>query len=143
MADERPWYDAAFEADYLALYPHRDLAAARFEVGGLVERGLRGVVLDLGCGFGRHLLALRERGLEAFGLDRSRDLLARAHELEGGVLRGSFVRGDFRALPFRERVFDGVVLLFSSSATSRTRTTRVCSASARACSGPVAQSCST
>lgn len=114
MADERPWYDAAFEADYLALYPHRDLAAARFEVGGLVERGLRGVVLDLGCGFGRHLLALRERGLEAFGLDRSRDLLARAHELEGGVLRGSFVRGDFRALPFRERVFDGVVLLFSS-----------------------------
>jgi SAM-dependent methyltransferase len=114
MASERPWYDAAFEADYLALYPLRDLAAARFEAGALIERGLRGVVLDLGCGFGRHVLALRERGLEAFGLDRSLDLLAHAHELEGGVLRGRLVRGDSRALPFRERVFDGVVLLFSS-----------------------------
>jgi SAM-dependent methyltransferase len=114
MADERPWDDAAFEADYLALYPHRDLAAARFEAGALIERGLRGAVLDLGCGFGRHLLALRERSIEAFGLDRSLDLLARAHQLEGGRLRGRLVRGDFRSLPFHERTFGGVVMLFSS-----------------------------
>lgn len=113
-ADPEPWYDAAFEADYLALYPHRDLAAARFEVGGLLERGLRGVVLDLGCGFGRHLLALRERGLPAIGLDRSPALLAHGRELAHGVLRGALVRGDFRALPFRERAFGGVVMLFSS-----------------------------
>lgn len=114
MADERPWYDAAFEADYVALYPHRDLAAARFEVGGLVERGLRGAVLDLGCGFGRHLLALRERGFEALGMDRSEALLGLAARLEGGSLRGRLVRGDFRALPFRERGFDALVMLFSS-----------------------------
>ena len=114
MTGERPWYDAAFEADYVALYPHRDLAAARFEVGGLVERGLRGTVLDLGCGFGRHLLALRERGLEAVGMDRSEGLLGLARQLEGGALRGRLVRGDFRALPFRERSFDAVVMLFSS-----------------------------
>lgn len=114
MTSARPWYDAAFEADYLALYPHRDLPAARFEVGGLVERGLRGVVLDLGCGFGRHLLALRERGFDAVGLDRSEALLARAHGLADGALRGRLVRGDFRALPLRERCFDAVLMLFSS-----------------------------
>lgn len=114
VPEARPWYDAAFEADYLALYPHRDLAAARHEVGGLVERGLKGVVLDLGCGFGRHLLALRERSLEGFGLDRSAELLAHARELADGALRGRLVRGDFRVLPFQERAFDAVVMLFSS-----------------------------
>jgi SAM-dependent methyltransferase len=106
----RPWYDVAFEREYLAVYPHRDLAAARAEVAGLVARGVGGCVLDLGCGFGRHLLALRERGLAAVGLDRSADLLRHADP----SLAGHLVRGDFRALPFRARRFDAVLMLFSS-----------------------------
>ncbi len=115
MDAPRPWYDTAFEGGYLDLYPHRDLAAARAEVGGLVERGLlapgaRGRVLDLGCGFGRHLLALRERGIDATGLDRSLALLRRADPSLGGRL----VRGDFRALPWRARAFDALLMLFSS-----------------------------
>jgi SAM-dependent methyltransferase len=112
-SDQRPWYDAAFERGYLELYPHRDLAAARVEVAGLLERGLGaagGRVLDLGCGFGRHLQALRERGLEAFGLDRSLELLACA----APGLAGRLARGDFRALPFRARSFGSVLSLFSS-----------------------------
>ncbi len=110
MDDQRPWYDAAFEGGYLELYPHRDLAAARVEVAGLVERGIGGRVLDLGCGFGRHLLALRERGLDAFGLDRSRALLQRAVP----ELAGRLARGDFRALPFGSGAFQSVLMLFSS-----------------------------
>jgi SAM-dependent methyltransferase len=113
MSDQRPWFDAAFERGYLELYPHRDLAAARREVAGLVTRGLAaggGAVLDLGCGFGRHVQALRERGLDAFGVDRSRDLLAHA----GPALAGRLARGDFRALPFRSRSFRCVLSLFSS-----------------------------
>lgn len=106
----RPWFDTAFEVGYLDLYPHRDLAAARAEVEGLVARGVAGRVLDLGCGFGRHLAALRERGLEAFGLDRSLDLLRRVPP----SLRGRVARGDFRALPFAPRRFESVLMLFSS-----------------------------
>src|SRR5438093_502956 len=104
MDDQRPWYDAAFEGGYVEVYPHRDLAAARAEVAGLVARGVGsngGRVLDLGCGFGRHVLALRERGLDAFGLDRSLALLRRA----APSLAGRLARGDSRALPLRAGAF--------------------------------------
>lgn len=110
MDSPRPWYDTAFEDGYLDVYPHRDLAPARAEVAGLARRGLSGRVLDLGCGFARHLLALREHGFDAFGLDRSLALLGRA---EPG-LRGRLARGDFRALPFRGGAFDSALMLFSS-----------------------------
>lgn len=119
MAAE-PWYDTAFGRDYLAVYPHRDLAAARSEAAALVRGGLGGRTLDLGCGFGRHTLALRELGVEAFGLDRSAELLGRAPALEAGagaggrLLAGRLVRGDFRALPFAAGSLDSVCMLFSS-----------------------------
>jgi SAM-dependent methyltransferase len=121
MADPTPWYDRAFTRGYLDLYPHRDLPAARGEVAGLLENrpsglaaAFTGRVLDLGCGFGRHLLALREHGIDAWGLDRSGDLLDRARELADGGLAGRLVRADFRALPFPAASFGTVVMLFSS-----------------------------
>jgi len=109
------WFEAAFERGYLEVYPHRDLASARVEVGGRIARELSGRVLDLGCGFGRHSLAMLELGLEVYGMDLSADLLASAGALEGGTaLEGRLVRGDFRRPPFREGSFDAVVMLFSS-----------------------------
>ena len=125
MASERPWFESAFDAGYLSVYPHRDLPSARLEVGGLVERGVHGRVLDLGCGFGRHSLALREKRLDVFGLDLSSDLLGHAANferaqyeagnLEFGIrLDGRLVRGDFRGLPFQNQSFDSVLMLFSS-----------------------------
>ena len=119
MTSARPWYEAAFGRGYLAVYPHRDLAAARVEAAQLVAAGFTGRALDLGCGFGRHTLALRELGLEAFGLDRSAELLAHARALEcetrsRASLAGRLARGDFRWLPFGNATFDGVCMLFSS-----------------------------
>lgn len=112
---ERPWYERAFDLRYLELYPHRDLASARGEIAALHARGLAGRVLDLGCGFARHVLAMLEMEIEAFGLDRSIELLAHASTLEGrDRLHGRLVRGDFRSLPFRDGVFDFAVMLFSS-----------------------------
>jgi SAM-dependent methyltransferase len=110
-----PWYREAFRSGYLRVYPHRDLEAARGEVGHLIAHGLSGAILDLGCGFGRHSLAMREAGLDVFGLDLSAELLGHARALPGSAaLRGRLVRGDFRNLPFAAARFDTAVMLFSS-----------------------------
>ncbi|MEE9312572.1 MAG: class I SAM-dependent methyltransferase, partial [Planctomycetota bacterium] len=83
----------------------------REQVQQMLDSGLlpkRGKVLDLCCGAGRHLLPMREVGLDAVGLDLSRDLL------EHGQLQGVAVRGNAIALPFTDGVFDVVTNLFSS-----------------------------
>lgn len=112
---ETPWFEAAFRADYLAVYAHRDQASAAREVAFLIEQGLSGRVLDLCCGQGRHLIAMRSAGLDAHGLDLSHELLVRSPGLEGGAtVQGRIVRGDQRALPFASESHDAVALLFSS-----------------------------
>jgi SAM-dependent methyltransferase len=110
------WFESAFRADYLRVYPHRDLESARREVDFLIERGIGGRVLDLCCGFGRHSMLLSERGVRVTGLDLSFDLLRAASRLQGfdAHLAGRLVRGDAIRLPFRDASFDGVVNLFSS-----------------------------
>ena len=110
------WFEEAFRADYRRVYPHRDLEAARPEVRWLIEHGVRGRVLDLCCGFGRHTYLLAEQGVDVIGMDLSEELLASARGLEGHerFLAGRLVRGDARELPFRSDVFDGLVNLFSS-----------------------------
>lgn len=110
----KEWYREAFCADYLLRYGHRDAAQAAAEVNFLVSAvpltpALK--VLDIGCGAGRHLLALRERGIEAFGIDLSEDLLNSLAESSTGAQASA--RADMRALPF-EQVFDVAMLLFTS-----------------------------
>ncbi len=117
-----PWYVEAFRSDYREVYAHRNLAAAREEVRWLVEDVLaeaRGVVLDDCCGFGRHGVAMSERGLDVVGIDLSFDLLRGARELEeesdaAALLQGRLAQADMRALPFAEGVFGAVVNLFTS-----------------------------
>jgi len=110
------WYEDAFRADYRRVYPHRDLDAARPQASWLLAHGIRGRVLDLCCGFGRHSLLFAEAGLDVFGLDLSRDLLAAARELPNfeSRLAGRLVQADARELPFATRGFDSLVNLFSS-----------------------------
>lgn len=61
-------------------------------------------VLDVGCGPGRHALALAAKGVDVTGLDLS----ARFVELAAGAggEGAGFVRGDGRSLPFPDAVFD-------------------------------------
>jgi SAM-dependent methyltransferase len=66
--------------------------------------------LDLGCGTGRHTLALVEAGAQVAAVDQSSEMLARAR----GKLSGQpvcWVRQSFPgALPFRGRSFDLAVM---------------------------------
>jgi SAM-dependent methyltransferase len=110
-----PWYVTAFGGDYRTVYPLRDLESARREIAWAHGAGIRGRALDLCCGFGRHTLALRELGVEVFGLDLSPELLGDADRLGGEAsISGRLVRGDVRCLPFGAESFDSIVNLFSS-----------------------------
>jgi SAM-dependent methyltransferase len=111
MAKESPWFERAFAAEYLELYRHRSPEQGRAQVqqmlaAGLLPRG--GCVLDLCCGAGRHLHAMRDAGLDAVGLDLSMDLL------DAGKLQGYAVCADARRAPFADGLFDVVTNLFSS-----------------------------
>jgi SAM-dependent methyltransferase len=55
-----------------------------------------GPVLDVGCGAGRHVIALRERGVEAVGIELSRHAAALAEARGAVVIAGSIFD---RALP--------------------------------------------
>lgn len=112
---DRPpeWYRSWFGEEYLALYPHRDIEEARDGVT-LVLRVLGppdGLILDLACGSGRHLVEFERRGFPAVGLDLSAQLLRRAAD-EAPELR--LVRGDMRLLPFADAGFDMVTNFFTS-----------------------------
>lgn len=81
-----------------------------FLVGALeLEPGVR--VLDVGCGPGRHALALARRGIEVVGVDRSPDFLRLAREAaETEGLPVTFVELDVRDLAFEEE-FDAAICL--------------------------------
>jgi len=115
MSVPAEWFREWFGDAYLSLYPHRDEEEAAAGVRlflrhARLDAGAR--VLDLACGAGRHLERLRAGGLAATGMDLSAPLLADARSRRG--VRGALVRGDMRALPFREGAFDGLVNFFTS-----------------------------
>jgi ubiquinone/menaquinone biosynthesis C-methylase UbiE len=69
-----------------------------------------GRCLDLGCGTGHYVEAIRATGRTVIGLDRSADQLrlARRHA-------ATLVRGDAAALPFADRSFPTVVAMWIST----------------------------
>jgi SAM-dependent methyltransferase len=80
-------------------------------VDDILARG-RGCCLDLGCGDGRHLLALQRGGLDVVGLDISATALQRADRLLR--LHGCpapLLLGDILALPFAAGTLDVVCAL--------------------------------
>jgi len=117
-----PWYERSFGREYLNLYAHRTLSEARSDVRAIVKLispPREEPLLDLGCGAGRHLLALAELGFtKLVGLDLSEELLAVAAErlslgddVCGREVR--LLRADMRDIPFEDE-FATVLSLFTS-----------------------------
>ena len=69
-------------------------------------------VIDIGCGHGRHALALAERGVEVLGLDSSTALLNRARQLSVELRTPAhWIRADMRRLPIRSSVASAAMLM--------------------------------
>jgi len=107
------WFEQWFGEEYHALYPHRDDEDARRAVAlirSVVSWRPGDRILDLACGPGRHAAELDRLGGHVVGFDLSRAMLRRARERK----RARLVRGDMRALPFRDGSFALAVNLFTS-----------------------------
>jgi SAM-dependent methyltransferase len=98
---------ASDEADGLA--ETQAVAAAR--LAGCPEGG---DLLDVPCGYGRHVLPLARAGYRAVGVDRSEVLLAEARRRAGHERWPKLTRADYRELPFADGAFDAALNLFSS-----------------------------
>ena len=114
---DRPWYETAFDRDYLRVYAHRNEAAARKEVEFILSQTPARVhqrILDIACGPARHLIWFCSAAEFAVGVDRSADLLAEAATRLGSLsTKVKLVCADMRRLPFRSE-FTCATLLFTS-----------------------------
>lgn len=114
-----PWYVKSFGAAYMDLYAHRtdDEAAAQIKsLVELIDPNFEGPTLDLCCGAGRHLKALRELGMKQLtGLDLSHDLLEAADKSlnDGSGDRVEIIQGDMRKIP-QENYYENIFSLFTS-----------------------------
>src|SRR5215831_16145472 len=69
-------------------------------------------VVDVGCGHGRHALALAQHGPAVVGVEFAADLLTRARHLGAQLgARAHWVQGDMRRLPLRSAYFDAAIFM--------------------------------
>ncbi len=69
-------------------------------------------ILDLGCGFGRHLIYLVEQGFQVKGIDISQKAVQMTQEKLGEKgLKANVVQGDMKDLPFEDKGFDAVLAI--------------------------------
>jgi SAM-dependent methyltransferase len=107
------WYQEWFGAEYLELYSYRDETEARQHVAFFQSQfgAIRGSVLDLACGRGRHMIDLMATGYSAIGCDLS---FTQLHTGRGEYGPMPVARADMRQLPFRNASFAGLVNFFTS-----------------------------
>lgn len=92
-------------ADWYEAFNTPHATANRAELEHTLGAG-GGLCLDLGCGTGLYFDAIRATGRIPIGLDRSADQLRYAR------LRGLCVQADAATLPFPDRVFPTVVMVW-------------------------------
>jgi SAM-dependent methyltransferase len=107
------WYREWFGEEYLDLYAYRDDEEARQHVAFFKAQigAVRGPILDLASGSGRHLQEFAAAGHEVIGCDLSFILLRAGVERDGP---SRVVRGDMRQLPFADSSFAALVNFFTS-----------------------------
>jgi ubiquinone/menaquinone biosynthesis C-methylase UbiE len=111
-------WDAFFSDFYLRAFA-ADEREGEAEAQALAAARLSGCpdggdLIDVPCGFGRHVIPLARAGYRAVGVDRSRTLLDEAKQRAGHERWPKLVAADYRELPFPDESFDAALNMFSS-----------------------------
>jgi 2-polyprenyl-3-methyl-5-hydroxy-6-metoxy-1,4-benzoquinol methylase len=112
------WFEDWFNSkEYLDVYQHRNESDAKllFElIIKNIEIPIKGKVLDLACGPGRHSILFARRGFDVTGIDLSDNLLRVAESsARKEKLDVRFIKSDIRKVELSEK-FDLIVNLFTS-----------------------------
>jgi len=103
------WDDVFKQPKHRWRQPHERLCVF---AKALRKRGFRRV-LDIGCGCGRHLVYLAERGFEVYGLDISSVALREAHRnLQHRGLAAELMQGDMDRLPYQTEYMDAALCMY-------------------------------
>ena len=112
------WFEDWFNSkEYLDVYQHRNESDAKllFElIFKHINIPIKGKVLDLACGSGRHSILFAHKGFDVTGIDLSENLLrVAASSASKEKLKIKFIKADLRKIELTEK-FDLVVNLFTS-----------------------------
>jgi len=111
------WWRTWFGPHYLDVYDDYLKERTPVEVDqieALLRLSPGSAILDLGCGQGRHVIELAQRGYRVTGLDLSPYLLSVARERATAAgVTAEWVEADMRQAP-RDRAYDLVLSLFTS-----------------------------
>jgi len=113
------WFSSYFDHDYLRTLlnkddPQRNNQQVNFVI---TETGVTrdSLILDLGCGYGRHLEIFSQHYYRVVGIDFNRQYLLKDREKSNIHGRNiDLIQGDMRKLPLQDNIFDLVTLFFTS-----------------------------
>jgi SAM-dependent methyltransferase len=112
MAPELRFFDdERYLRTVVAEKPPAESAAQAHAAARLAGCGPGKLILDAGCGNGRHALPLSRAGYRVVGLDGSGVLLAAARRSARGASWPHFVHGSYATVPFAPGAFDAVLCL--------------------------------
>jgi SAM-dependent methyltransferase len=113
--NKQSWFAAWFDTQYYQqLYQHRDHEEAEKFIDALLDElqpPKDSVMLDLGCGTGRHSKYLASKGYTVFGIDLAASSIREARKSSNESLY--FFKSDMRK-PFGKNNFDFVFSFFTS-----------------------------
>ncbi len=114
MTKNKDWFASWFNTSYYhILYSHRDYSEAQEfmqNLASFLKFKKSDLLLDLGCGKGRHSIYLNSLGFNVIGADLSENSILEAKKYENDRLR--FIKHDMRN-PFRLK-YDAILNLFTS-----------------------------
>jgi len=114
MTKNKDWFASWFDTSYYhILYSHRDYSEARAFMQNLIKFlkfKKDDLLLDLGCGKGRHSIYLNSLGFNIVGADLSKNSIQQAKEFENENLK--FIEHDMRN-PFKNK-YNAILNLFTS-----------------------------
>ncbi|MBM4399286.1 MAG: class I SAM-dependent methyltransferase [Candidatus Cloacimonetes bacterium] len=110
----KQWYEELF-ADYGETYEEESYTKGTAGEVDFLEREIgfdkATLILDIGCGTGRHSIELAKRGYTVTGIDLSESMLAKARsQAEAAGVNVDFIRADAREFDFQGR-FDLAIML--------------------------------